>query len=67
MTSRMSYLNDCAEAYPVFNKNRPGEFSALVSLGLLVYEPEIQTRLFHFLDRHGLSGKFTEEDEAGKR
>ena len=66
MTNRMSYLNDCALAYPVFNKNRPGELSALFSLGL-VYDSEIKGRLFHFLNRHGLSDKFTQEDEAGKR
>jgi hypothetical protein len=66
MTNRMSYLDDCARAYPIFNKNRPGEFSALFSLGL-IYESEIKRRLSHFLDRHGLSDKFAEEDEAGKR
>ena len=66
MTNRLSYLNDCALAYPVFSKNRPGEFSALFSLGL-VYESETKRRLYRFLDRHGLSDKFTQEDEAGKR
>ncbi len=66
MTNRMSYLNDCGVAYPVLNKNRPGELSALFSLGL-IYGSETKRRLSTFLDRHGLSGKFTEEDEAGKR
>ena len=64
--NRLSYLDDCGRAYPVLNKNRPGEFSALSSLGL-IYASEIRRRLFHFLDRHGLSDKFTQEDEAGKR
>lgn len=66
ITKRGAYLNDCGQAYPVLNKNRPGELSAIASLGL-IYESEIQRRLFHFLDRHGLSEKFTQEDEAGKR
>jgi len=30
-------------------------------------EAVMETRLGHFLDRHGLYGKFIEEDEAGKR
>jgi hypothetical protein len=66
MINRTSYLNDCGQAYPGLNKNRPGELSALFSLGL-IYEQEIQRRLFHFLDRHGLSDKFAQEDESGKR
>jgi hypothetical protein len=66
ITNRISYLSDCAQAYPVLNKNRTGELSALSSL-TLVYESEIQMRLFHFLGRHGLADKFTEEDETGKR
>ena len=66
MANRISYLGDCAQAYPVFNKNRPGEFSAYASL-YLQYNLEIQRRLFGFLNRHGLSDKFTEEDHAGKR
>ena len=66
MTNRVSYLNNCAQAYPALNKNRPGELSALASLGL-IYVSEIQARLFHFLNRHDLSIKFREEDEAGKR
>ena len=66
MTNRMSYLNDCAFAYPVFNKNRPGELSVLFSLGF-VYDLESKGRLFHFLNRHDLTVKFYEEDEAGKR
>ena len=66
MADRASYLNDCAQAYPALNKNRPGELSALASLSL-IYMSEIQGRLFHFLHRHDLSNKFTKEDEAGKR
>jgi hypothetical protein len=66
MTDRASYLNDCAQAYPTLNKNRPGELSQLASLSLM-YMSEIQARLFHFLRRHDLTLKFTEEDEAGKR
>lgn len=66
MTNRMSYLNDCALAYPVFSKSRSGDLSALASLAL-VYEQEMQGRLLHFISRHDLTGKFYEEDEAGKR
>jgi hypothetical protein len=66
MTNRDSYLNDCAQAYPAFNKNRSGELSALASLSL-IYESEIHRRLYHFLHRHDLYDKFIDEDEAGKR
>jgi hypothetical protein len=66
MTDRVSYLNDCSQAYPVFNKNRPGEMSASFSLSW-VYVQEMHRRLHHFLDRHDLTAKFYEEDEAGKR
>lgn len=66
ITKRAAYLNDCGQAYPGLNKNRPGELSALASLGL-IYESEIQRRLFRFLDRHGLYEKFTQENAAGKR
>jgi hypothetical protein len=66
MTQRASYLNDCAQAYPALNKNRSGELSAMASL-VLVYQVEIQGRLFHFLHRHDLYEKFRDEDEAGKR
>src|ERR1039458_7984945 len=34
MIDRATYLNDCAQAYPSFNKNRPGELSQLASLSL---------------------------------
>jgi len=66
MSNRVSYLNDCAQAYPVFNRNRPGELSALSSL-CLVYMQEMQVRLFHFLARHDLTTKFFDEDKAGRR
>jgi hypothetical protein len=66
MTDRLSYLNDCSLAYPAFNKTRPGEMSALFSLSW-VYVQEMHRRYLHFLDRHSLSAKFYEEDEAGKR
>ena len=65
MTNRLSYLNDCSQAYPILNKSRPGEMTALFSLSW-VYVQEMHRRLFHFLDRHGLTAKFYEEDGAGK-
>ncbi len=65
-TGRLSYLDECSRAYPVLNKNRTGELSELFSLEL-IYVQEIQRRHLHFLSRHGLTAKFYEEDEAGKR
>jgi len=66
MGKRISHLIDCAQAYPDFQKYRLGELSALESVGRF-YELELRTRLFHFIDRHGLTTRFYEEDEAGKR
>jgi hypothetical protein len=66
MVNRISYLDDCSGAYPVLNKNRTGEMSALSSLDWM-YIQQIQTRYLHFLSRYGMSAKFYEEDEAGKR
>jgi hypothetical protein len=66
MKSRISSIAECVGAYPVLNKARPDELSAVLSL-TLIYDQQIKARLFDFLERHGLSDKFTEEDEAGKR
>jgi len=66
IVNRLSYLDDCSRAYPVLNRSRPGEMSALFSLEW-VYVQEITRRKDHFLSRHGLLAKFYEEDEAGKR
>ena len=66
MHSKIVYLNDCAQAYPVFSKSTSGELPALFSL-IMIYDTEIEERLYSFLDRHGLSEKFYQEDETGKR
>jgi hypothetical protein len=50
LTNRVTYLNDCAQAFPALNKNRPGELSTLASLSF-IYESEIHRRLYHFLHR----------------
>jgi hypothetical protein len=65
-TSRLSHLDECSRAYTALNKNRIGELSELFSLEL-IYVQEIQIRRLHFLSRHGLTAKFYEEDETGKR
>jgi hypothetical protein len=67
MYNRISYINECAQAYPVFYKSRnANELPGTLSL-VQVYIVEIAQRHNHFLERHALSAKFQEEDEAGKR
>jgi hypothetical protein len=34
---------------------------------LVFYDQEVESRLFNFIERHGMLKKFTEEDESGKR
>jgi len=59
-------VDDCTKAYPVLQKRRAGELPLAFSLAL-VYSAEIQRRLQHFIDRHGMSERFEQEDSAGKR
>ena len=66
MQQRAFYLSNCSSAYPTLNRAKPSELSPVFSL-TMVYDNEIQERLFSFLDRHNLIVKFTLEDEAGKR
>jgi len=66
MKGRMQFIRDCGGAYPIFFTSQRGELPATIGL-VLAYVTEIKDRLFSFTDRHGLSGKFLEEDEAGKR
>jgi len=67
MLARIRSLMDCTGAYPTLAKSTPaGELPAVWYLKI-TYEEEIEGRLFNFVDRHGLSKRFAEEDEAGKR
>jgi hypothetical protein len=67
MLQRIRSMMDCTGAYPALTKSKPdGDLPAAWRLKI-TYEEEMQDRLFHFVDRHGLTRKFEEEDEAGKR
>ena len=67
MQDREVYIGDCANAYPA-EVNRPKNDGVSASLYLImVYDIEIEERLFGFLRRHSLLDKFTAEDETGKR
>jgi hypothetical protein len=66
MQERAVYLSSCSSAYPALNRAKPSDLSPVFTL-TMVYDNEIQERLFSFLDRHNLIVKFQLEDEAGKR
>lgn len=66
MRLRASSIGDCTGAYPALMKARPNELPATFSL-VIVYDRQIKARLWAFLDRHGLSDKFMQEDDEGKR
>jgi hypothetical protein len=66
MNGRGLSVSNCASAYPALYRGKSNELSPALSLTTL-YDGEIQERLMNFLDRHNLLGKFTLEDESGKR
>jgi len=64
---RVISLAECMDAHPGLAKNK-GPDSANESLTLAdIYNAELQLRLSNFIDRHGLTQKFMDEDAAGKR
>lgn len=66
MQEREAYIGDCANAYPEVNRAKNDGVSTSLYL-IMVYDIEIEERVFGFLRRHSLLVKFTAEDEAGKR
>ena len=66
MREREVYVGDCASAYPEIKRAKNNEVSTSLYL-IMVYDIEIEERLFGFLRRHSLLDKFTAEDETGKR
>ena len=63
---RSLYMTECGRAYPALVTHL-GPMRLVISALIELYDGEVTSRYFDFVERHGLSSKFFEEDYLGMR